>query len=529
MKIFQIFFLLILLLGINSQINNNPINNTIKVINNINKTNDDINVLHRNDVVQNEEIKNAKKLINNTKIENVKIEYVSQDNPEKGQIKTNKEQVKTTTEQIKNQNIEKKENIQEQDKIINPNPNQNQQKIEEQKDIKNNQTQNQNQNQQKKEEQEDAINNQTQKQNNDQPKKEEKEKDKKINDNNNNNNKAQKNNQQKNIDKGKEQNQKQNQNQNNSQQNLNYTQSNRTENDKDKQNEKNKLKEKVIKPDPEKVFNLTESLINFFKETFGAKSNETKTETETEEEKKRKQVEEETKKRLEAEREKKRKEELAKLEKIKMEEKKKKEKEKNAEDGRFEFFKILSNKTFEEIISMHIPKGEKETLYLDLDSFKKIYIAVTTSDLDLNEKFNFFFSGPNARGRTAAIYQIYNKNYLFWEYETLRKGEFIAEITNKGTKDNDLVFFFGKYEEKKKDRIDTEKIDKISMLLNDIDSNVNQIRNKKSIEIKQANSHNEKVTKNNKWIVIYSIIEIITMSLVFLIQSCYINSLVKAL
>ena len=507
MKIFQIFFLLILLLGINSQINNNPINNTIKVINNINKTNDDINVLHRNDVVQNEEIKNAKKLINNTKIENVKIEYVSQDNPEKGQIKTNKEQVKTTTEQIKNQNIEKKENIQEQDKIINPNPNQNQQK---------------------KEEQEDAINNQTQKQNNDQPKKEEKEKDKKIN-NNNNNNKAQKNNQQKNIDKGKEQNQKQNQNQNNSQQNLNYTQSNRTENDKDKQNEKNKLKEKVIKPDPEKVFNLTESLINFFKETFGAKSNETKTETETEEEKKRKQVEEETKKRLEAEREKKRKEELAKLEKIKMEEKKKKEKEKNAEDGRFEFFKILSNKTFEEIISMHIPKGEKETLYLDLDSFKKIYIAVTTSDLDLNEKFNFFFSGPNARGRTAAIYQIYNKNYLFWEYETLRKGEFIAEITNKGTKDNDLVFFFGKYEEKKKDRIDTEKIDKISMLLNDIDSNVNQIRNKKSIEIKQANSHNEKVTKNNKWIVIYSIIEIITMSLVFLIQSCYINSLVKAL
>ena len=463
MKIFQIFFLLILLLGINSQINNNPINNTIKVINNINKTNDDINVLHRNDVVQNEEIKNAKKLINNTKIENVKIEYVSQDNPEKGQIKTNKEQVKTTTEQIKNQNIEKKENIQEQDKIINPNPNQNQQKIEEQKDIKNNQTQNQNQNQ------------------------------------------------------------------NNSQQNLNYTQSNRTENDKDKQNEKNKLKEKVIKPDPEKVFNLTESLINFFKETFGAKSNETKTETETEEEKKRKQVEEETKKRLEAEREKKRKEELAKLEKIKMEEKKKKEKEKNAEDGRFEFFKILSNKTFEEIISMHIPKGEKETLYLDLDSFKKIYIAVTTSDLDLNEKFNFFFSGPNARGRTAAIYQIYNKNYLFWEYETLRKGEFIAEITNKGTKDNDLVFFFGKYEEKKKDRIDTEKIDKISMLLNDIDSNVNQIRNKKSIEIKQANSHNEKVTKNNKWIVIYSIIEIITMSLVFLIQSCYINSLVKAL
>ena len=67
------------------------------------------------------------------------------------------------------------------------------------------------------------------------------------------------------------------------------------------------------------------------------------------------------------------------------------------------------------------------------------------------------------------------------------------------------------------------------MLLNNIDTNINQLRNKKKIEIKQVNSHNKKVTENNKWIVIYSIIEIITMSLVFLIQSCYINSLVKAL
>jgi hypothetical protein len=527
MKISHIFFLFFLLLGVNTQTDNNTNNDTIKVINNINKTNDNISVLQRNDVVQNEQIKKPQKIItmtekikvntnqndsqiinNDTKRENVKIVY-------ENNIPNNTEQIKNNTEQIKNnqknseqiKNNTEKENIKKQEKIINPN-----------------QKQNQTQAQQKKEEKKDIKNNNAQKQNNIPPKKEEKEKDKKIN--NNNNNKDQKNNQQKATDKVKDQKQNQNKNQNqkNSQQKLNNTQSNKTE--KDKQDLENKLKEGVINPDSEKIFNLTESLINFFKETFGTLSNVTK--EETEEEKKRKQVEEEIKKRLEAEREKKRKEELAKLEKIKMEEKKKKEKEKKAEDGRFEFFKILSNKTFEEIISMHIPKGEKETLYLDIDSFKKIYIAVTTSDLDLNEKFNFFFSGLNARGRTAAIYQVYNKNYIFWEYETLRKGEFIAEITNKGTKDNDLVFFFGKYEEKKKDRIDTEKIDKISMLLNDIDSNINQIRNKKSIEIKQANTHNEKVTKNNTWIVIYSVIEIFTMSLVFLIQSCYINSLVKA-
>ena len=83
-----------------------------------------------------------------------------------------------------------------------------------------------------------------------------------------------------------------------------------------------------------------------------------------------------------------------------------------------------------------------------------------------------------------------------------------------------------KKDDKKSDKLDTQKLDKISMLLNEIDANVNQLRNKKKIEIKQVNSHNDKVTDNNKWIVIYSIIEICTMIMIFLIQSCYINSLV---
>ena len=398
MKIFHIFFLSILLLQINSQINNNTNNNTIKVINNINQTNETLNILQRNNIIQNEQIKI--RTIENKK-EDIKLSVNHGD-----------------SHKINSLNISENKN--------------------------------------------------------DNPK----------------------------------------------QQYINILQ-----NKPNNQTEKDKLKEGVIKSDKEKPFNLTESLINFFKETFGDKSNQTN--SESEEDKKRKQVEEETKKRLEAEKEKRRKEELAKLEKIKMEEKKKREKESKAEHERLEFFKILSNKSFDDVVPIHLSRGEKEVLYLELDSFKKIYIAITTSDFDLSEKFSFYFSGPNARGRTAVIYQIFNKNYLFWEYETLRKGEFIAEITNRGTKENDMMFFFGINEGKKKDRIDTQKIDKISMLLNEIDNNVNQIRNKKGIEIKQANSHNEKVTNNNKWIVIYSIVEICTLSLIFLIQSCYINSLVK--
>ena len=208
--------------------------------------------------------------------------------------------------------------------------------------------------------------------------------------------------------------------------NLNNTQ-------KEKEDKKNVLKEGIIFPNPEiKPFNLTESLINFFLETFGNKSNTTNTTKEAE-----------NKKKLEEE-EKKRKEEQAKIEQIKMEDKKKKEKEDKFLNERLGFLKILLNNTFEEVLSLTLLKGEKETLYLDLESFTKIKIAIAVTDIDQQEKFNFFFSGPNARGRTAVIYQLYNKNYIFWEYETLRKGEFYAEITNKGTKDNEIYFYFSK-------------------------------------------------------------------------------------
>ena len=306
-------------------------------------------------------------------------------------------------------------------------------------------------------------------------------------------------------------------------------------NQKGKEDEKNKLKEGVIKKDEEKPFNLTESLINFFEEMFGSKKNDSNTSKtsneviDTEDDKIRKKMEEEKKKKLEEERDRKRKEEkekAAKLEKVKIEEQKKKEKQKKFLNERYEFMKLVANTTFEEVVQINLQKGEKETLYLDLESFTKIKIIVFTLDSEEEEKFNLFVSGPNARGRTSIIYQLFNKNQILWDYETLRKGEYLIEIVNKGTKENEFYLHLSKGD-KKKDNINPEKIDKISMLLNEIDINVNQLRNKKKIEIKQVNSHNYKVTDNNKWIVIYSIIEICTMIMIFLIQSCYINSLVN--
>ena len=333
-----------------------------------------------------------------------------------------------------------------------------------------------------------------------------------------------------------EDNKNQSNKQNSNNQNKNATtEKNKKANDKKEAKKDKKKKEEIKKEEvkkDEKPFNLTESLINFFMETFGNKNNktnDTEQKDDDEDEKQRQIREQEKIKKLTEERERKRKaeqEKNAKLEKIKIENDKKKEKLKKFEEDHNNFIKIISNNTFEEVIQINLEKGEKETLYMDLESFSKIKLAVAVSDKEEEEKINFFFSGPNARGRTSVLYQLYGKNFLFWEYETLRKGEYFAEIINKGTKDNEIYFLFNN-QNKKKDVLNTEKIDKISMLLNNIDTNINQLRNKKKIEIKQVNSHNDKVTNNNKWIVYYSIIEIITMIMVFMIQSCYINSLVN--
>ena len=333
-----------------------------------------------------------------------------------------------------------------------------------------------------------------------------------------------------------EDNKNQSNKQNSNNQNKNSTtEKNKKANDKKEAKKDTKKKEEIKKEEvkkDEKPFNLTESLINFFMETFGNKNNktnDTEQKDDDEDEKQRQIREQEKIKKLTEERDRNRKaeqEKNAKLEKIKIENDKNKEKLKKFEEDHNNFIKIISNNTFEEVIQINLEKGEKETLYMDLESFSKIKLAVAVSDKEQEEKINFFFSGPNARGRTSVLYQLYGKNFLFWEYETLRKGEYFAEIINKGTKDNEIYFLFNN-QNKKKDVLNTEKIDKISMLLNNIDTNINQLRNKKKIEIKQVNSHNDKVTNNNKWIVYYSIIEIITMIMVFMIQSCYINSLVN--
>ena len=212
---------------------------------------------------------------------------------------------------------------------------------------------------------------------------------------------------------------------------------------------------------------------------------------------------------------------------IKIEKRKKEEKKKKEQEEKLNFERILSNTTFEEVIQISLEKGEIEKLYLDLNSHQKVKMAVVLTDDE--EKINFLLSGPSPTGSISPIYKVDDKNYFYFDYESMRKGEYIIDIINKGSKGIELMFLINEHIDKSKDLINTDKIDKISMLLNNIDNNINQLRNQKKIEIRQINSHNEKVDSNNKSIVIYSIIEIFTMILVFIIQSYYISSIVSKL
>ena len=241
----------------------------------------------------------------------------------------------------------------------------------------------------------------------------------------------------------------------------------------------------------------------------------------------RKRREAENQRRVYQERQRQEYEAKVKAEQIRIENQKKEEKKKKEEEERAKFNDIIVDTNFEQIIQITLEKGETETLYLDLDSFAKIKMAVILTDVE--EKINFVFSGPNARGRTSVLYKLDNKNYLFHEYEALRKGEYTIDLINRSSKEIELIFLINEHvdQAKKKDVLDTEKIDKISLLLNNIDNNVNQLRTKKRIEMRQANSHNDKVNSNNKSIVIYSIVEVFTMIIIFAAQSYYISSIVS--
>lgn len=280
--------------------------------------------------------------------------------------------------------------------------------------------------------------------------------------------------------------------------------------------------------------NLTEALINFYNQNL---KNGTNNIGNTGDEKRDKLVQENMKKfKEEMEKhmkeqeiqkkanehfESRRKAEMIRIEKEKIEMQQKKEAEE-----REKFEDELINTTFSENLNLMLDRGEKEKLYLDLDLDQNIVMAFFVSDQE--EKIKLTIYGPDTRGRMVSLFKLYKRNYFFIRFNSKRKGEYIVELLNAGSKENEINFFINENVDKK-DLLNVDKIDKISLLLRGIKKDINKLKRKKKNEITLVNSHNDKVNKNNKSIVVYSIIEIITMFFIFVGQSYYIRSVVKTL
>ena len=275
---------------------------------------------------------------------------------------------------------------------------------------------------------------------------------------------------------------------------------------------------------PEKEFNLTESLIKFFNEMFNNSNKTNKTNNTDEKSAEAKRLEEQ--KILE---DKKRKE---KMEQIRIEaQKKQKEREKQKklqlEKEREEFEKQIENITISDFTNLYLDGKSGELLYHNITKpcDLKIMFLLTDSEKTIHLTFN----GPNGRGGNTLIKSFRSRNFLYYLYNAQHIGQYTFYLNNYHNSDETEVIFAISDDTKKDEKLGKQNIDKISGYLNDIDSKINQMKAKQNIINKKTSAHNESVNKHNKEIIIYSIIEVITMLLVFVLQTCYIKKIVEKL
>ena len=269
-------------------------------------------------------------------------------------------------------------------------------------------------------------------------------------------------------------------------------------------------------------FNLTDSLIRFFNEMFGSnKTNNTKNDTKSlEEQKKLEEKRKEEEKRREQ------------LEQIRMEsQRKQKEREmqrqKQLEKEREEFEKQIENVTVSEFTNLYLEPKSGELLYHNLTkpcNLKLIFLLT-----DTQKTIHLTFNGPNGRGGTTLIKSFRSRNFLYYEYNAQHIGQYTFYLNNYHNSDETEVIFAISDDSKTNENLGKKNIDKISGYLNDIDSKINQMKAKQNIINKKTKTHNESINKHNREIIIYSIVEVVTMLLVFVMQTCYIKNMVEKL
>ena len=272
---------------------------------------------------------------------------------------------------------------------------------------------------------------------------------------------------------------------------------------------------------PEKEFNLTESLINFFNEMFNSSN---KTNNTNEKSAEAKKLEEQ--KKFE---EQKRREKMEQLRAatLKHQQEKEKERKLKLEKEKEEFEKQIENITISEFTNLYLDKKSGELLYHNITKPCDLKIVFLLTDIE--KTIHMTFNGPNGRGGTTLIKSFRSRNFLYYLYKAQHPGQYTFYLNNYHNSDETEVIFAVSDDTKKDEKIGKKNIDKISGYLNDIDNKINQMKAKQNIINKKTSVHNESVNKHNKEIIIYSIIEVITMILVFILQTCYIKKIVEKL
>ena len=195
---------------------------------------------------------------------------------------------------------------------------------------------------------------------------------------------------------------------------------------------------------------------------------------------------------------------------------------------REEFQLMLTNFSYSDVTELQIEKREGELLYLNVKKENTIiYIGFMLTDAE--KTVNFIFSGMNNRNVLAALKRENNKNFYFFEYLAAKKGEYTVYLQNKDSQPCNVIIFVNENVNEKGDELKSEKLDKISLYLKNIDNNMNEMRMKQNIVNKQAETHNRRVNANNKSIIVYAFLEVFTMIIVFIVQSFYIRKIVSRL
>ena len=143
------------------------------------------------------------------------------------------------------------------------------------------------------------------------------------------------------------------------------------------------------------------------------------------------------------------------------------------------------------------------------------------------KKIDFTFSGPQKNGKKGVIVGVNNKNYFFYEHKANIAGLYTFSINNHKHKENAKITFALNTDKVEEKTIDTQNLDALSKRLNDIDNKMGELRMKANLVVKKVEGHNKSIIKHNKSIVIFSIIEVVTMVIIFIFQSFYLTKLVS--